>query len=202
MKIKSLIFSIIILLIFKIYPIEEPNDPKDPGDTINSDLDKFEDKNAKKFNIKYMNKKGILKKGIIKNKSGIYFKLSWDENESGLQEILIDFVQAIRIKGYKMDKQKVNNKLSRIFYVPYLYDIEFTDGKIIRNAKGKISFLDKFVVYNSLGKETCYTYFVRYWYEDKNMFHDNHSTNYNENPKVPDPTIVYIEFLNNSDKNE
>ncbi len=204
MFLKSIFFMIIFVLFSftatGIYTLDEPKDPTDPSDKITKDSAKTEDTDPGKYNIEYMNKRGVIKKGAIKNKTGIYLKLKWEGNESGLQEILIDFVSAIRIKGYRKETQKVSDRLTRVFYYPDLYDIEMTDGRIIRNAKGMISALDKFTVYNEIGKETCFTYFVRYWYEDKKMFHDNHSTDFDEEPPVPDPVIIYVEFIKNDSR--
>lgn len=70
------------------------------------------------------------------------------------------------------------------------------DGKIINNAKGRIYKFDSFIIYNSIGKEKCYTYFARYWLEDKMVFYDNNSSDYNEMPILPKSLIVYIEFVN------
>ena len=39
------------------------------------------------------------------------------------------------------------------------------------------------------------TYFIRYWLEDLKVFNDNNSSDYNEEPKIPDSVIVDIDFL-------
>jgi hypothetical protein len=196
--------------LFFNYSYSEVNDPKDsydpddPSVVFDSESENKENKTEKKFNynIKYLNKAGILKKGYFDKLSGNYLKLRWEENESGTQEILVDFVVSIRIKGYKILKEKYNDLLSIVYYYPYVYDIKLKDGTLIKNAKGRISEIDNFIIYNNIGKERCYTYFVRYWLEDKQMFNDNKSKDFNENPHIPDSVIIYIEFFNDKEKKE
>ncbi|MBP5705835.1 MAG: hypothetical protein J6W76_01015, partial [Spirochaetales bacterium] len=54
--------------------------------------------------------------------------------------------------------------------------------------------LDSFTITTVLGKQKCYTYFVRYWLEDKGEFVHNGSKDINEKPEVPDEAVIYIEF--------
>ena len=89
-------------------------------------------------------------------------------------------------------KQKEN--ASVVFYFPYIFDIELKNGTTIKNAKGRIKELDSFEVFNDIGKEKCYSYFIRLWLEDKGMFADNNSKNYNETSKVPKSVVIYFEF--------
>lgn|GEM_PF-1131687 len=212
---KKLIFLItfFIVLIQSINnnELKEPKDPDDPSivfdaDNFNNDdndnKSKQEEKKEIKYNIKYVNKAGIFKKGIIDKLKGTYLKLTWDENESGSQEVLIDFVRSIRIKGYKLHKKKYNDTLSIVYYYPYVYDIKMNDGKLIKNARGRIPELDSFTIYNNIGKEKCYTYFIRYWLEDKSVYNDNKSGDFNENPVVPDQVIIYLEFIDDKSKSE
>jgi hypothetical protein len=145
------------------------------------------------YNVEFQNQKGVFGKGILKELKGFYLKLTWPGNESGSEEILIDFVKSIRIKGYTPVKKSKDN-LSLVYYFPQVYDIELKDGKKIKGAQGRIQELDSFVVYNSTGRVKCYTYFVRYWLEDKKMFNDNKSKNFDESPKVPDQVVIYVEF--------
>ncbi len=213
MKKKLLIFFLIIISLF-LYPsddLKDPDNPNDPEDTIifndeNSDSGKSsssgssekknkEYKKNNKFNIRYKNKNGDNKQGIIENLSGIYLRLNWKGNENGNQEILLDLVKAIRVKGYKMKKLKMNEKISRVYYIPFVFDIQLNDGTIIKNAKGRIQEFESFKVYNNLGKEKCYTYFMRYWLEDRQIYNDNNSGDYKEIPVIPKAVVVYIEFF-------
>lgn len=109
---KIIIFIFFFSTIILYGEIKDPKDPDDPYKTFKlegeNNIDDSTDKSDKQnqFNVKYLNNNGILKTGIIKDITGFYLKLSWDENQSGLQEILIDFVESIRIKGYKMEKNQ------------------------------------------------------------------------------------------------
>ena len=188
---KIIIVLFLSLSLFHLNSIDSPTDPTDPGLT-----DKFDENSSQSdvnFNIQFQNQKGEFGKGVIKSLKGIYLNLIWDGNEIGSQEILMDFVKAIRVKGYTTVKKERDN-LAVIYYFPHLFDIELKDGNIIKNARGRIKELDNFTVYNSIGRRKCYTYFIRYWLKDKNMFYDNSSTDIDETPKVPDSVIIYMEF--------
>ncbi|MCK4798522.1 MAG: hypothetical protein KAT05_14165 [Spirochaetes bacterium] len=186
-KAKIFLLLSIFLLTMQFYGLEDPVDPDEPN------VSGTNDEGENKFNIEYQKQSGIFNKGIIKDIKGFYLKLTWEGNETGSQLILIDFVKSIRVRGYKMVKKKKDN-LGIVYYFPYIFDIELKEGKFIKNAEGKIKELESFLVYNTFGKEKCFTYFIRYWLEDKKIFNDNMSSDYNETPKVPDSVIIYLEF--------
>ena len=196
-------FIIILILIYlPLIFITTQDNPKLPDEPILKDDQIIKDnKNDKsiiieeKNNIKYQNKRGEITEGVIENFKGIYLNLSWPGNEIGTQKILIDFVKSIKINGYSKIK-KTKENLSIIFYFPETFDLELKNGKTIKNAKGRINEIESFLVYNSIGKQKCYTYFIRYWLEDKQIFNDNKSFDYNEKPNIPDSVITYIEFIN------
>ena len=199
-KMKKLIITLLLIYI-PIISIITQDDPKLPDEPILKD-DKIviDEKNEKdiiikeKNNIKYQNKKGEITEGVLNDFNEVYLNLTWQGNEIGSQKILLNFVKSIKIIGYSKIK-KTKENLGIVFYFPDIYDIELKDGKIIKNAKGRINEFESFLVYNSIGKQKCYTYFIRYWLEDKQVFNDNMSSDYNETPKIPDSVIVYIEFL-------
>lgn len=197
---KRTIFIIFVFLTLSLSckdsTVKSPKNPEEPvikvqedesSSAISSEQEKVD------YNVEFQNQKGVFGKGIIKELKGFYLKLTWPGNENGSEEILIDFVKSIRIKGYTPVKKSKDN-LSLVYYFPQVYDIELKDGKKIKGAKGRIQELDSFVVYNSTGRVKCYTYFVRYWLEDKKIFNDNKSPNFNESPRVPDPVVIYVEF--------
>lgn len=186
-KAKIFLLLSIFLLTMQSYGLEDPVDPDEPN------VSGTNDEGENKFNIEYQKQSGIFNKGIIKDIKGFYLKLTWEGNETGSQLILIDFVKSIRVRGYKMVKKKKDN-LGIVYYFPYIFDIELKEGKFIKNAEGKIKELESFLVYNTFGKEKCFTYFIRYWLEDKKIFNDNMSSDYNESPKVPDSVVIYVEF--------
>ncbi len=186
-KAKIFLLLSIFLLTMQFYGLEDPVDPDEPN------VSGTNDEGENKFNIEYQKQSGIFNKGIIKDIKGFYLKLTWEGNETGSQLILIDFVKSIRVRGYKMVKKKKDN-LGIVYYFPYIFDIELKEGKFIKNAEGKIKELESFLVYNTFGKEKCFTYFIRYWLEDKKIFNDNMSSDYNESPKVPDSVVIYVEF--------
>lgn len=190
---------ILMFLFFSFYGytkdnIVMPRNPKDPDVSSLSD-DKGNDLNKSdvKLNIEYRKQSGSLNSGIVTGMKGFYLKLAWDSNEDMGQEILVDFVKSIKIKGYTM-VNKTKDKLTVVYYFPYLFDITLKDGKEIKNAKGRIKEIEAFTAYNSIGKEKCYTYFIRYWLEDKKIFTDNKSSNYYEKPSVPKNVVVFIKF--------
>lgn len=197
---KRIIFIIFVFftlsLSCKDATIKSPKEPADPVIKVQEDesssSNSSQDENVD-YNIEFQSQKGVFGKGVIKELKGFYLKLTWPGNEDGSQELLIDFVKSIRVKGYSPVKKSKDN-LSLVYYMPELYDIVLKDGKIIKGAKGRIEQLDSFTVYNSTGRLKSYTYFGRYWLEDKKMFSDNKSANFNESPKVPDSVIIYIEF--------
>ncbi len=194
-KILIILFLLKLTLIL-IFSQDNPTLPDEPivkDDKITVDNENEKIKNEKN-NIKYQNKKGEFIEGVANDFQGIYLNLSWEGNETGSQKILLSFTKSIKITGYTMIK-KVKENLGIVFYFPDTFDLELKDGTIIKNAKGRISELESFLVYNSIGKQKCYTYFIRYWLEDKQIFNDNKSYDYNEIPKIPDSVIVYIEFI-------
>ena len=193
-----LLFSYVLIVpLYSGNILKEPIDPRNPNLNANvSDLiisDNDDKENQINCKIEYKKKSGFFNKGIIKKFSGQYLNLTWAGNEIGSQEILIDFVKSISIKGYITEKKRKKN-LSLVFYFPYLFDIELKNGEHIKNAKGRMKQLDSFVAYNSMGKEKCFTYFVRYWLEDRKIFNDNKSADYSEIPNVPKSVVIYIEF--------
>jgi len=182
---KIFVFFVLLFILSSI-----KSDPKDPDEPrVKGDNTK------KKFNIEYRKQNGFYTKAYIEDMKSFYLtNLMWDGNENKEQHIYIDFVKSIEIKGYTTKKIQKDN-LSFVFYIPYVFDIELKNGTSIKNAKGRIKELETFTAYNEIGREKCYTYFVRYWLEDKQMFLHNNSKDFNEKPKVPDSTVVYIEFL-------
>ncbi len=190
---------ILLLFYFHLSFLITQNSPKLPDEPILKD-DKITNKKdnektdkEKINNIQYQNKKGEIIQGVIDDLKGNYINLSWAGNETGAQKILFDFIKSIKIKEYTMVK-KTKENLSVIFYFPNVYDLELKDGRIIKDAKGRINEIESFLVYNSIGKQKCYTYFIRYWLEDKQIFNDNKSSDYNEFPNIPESVITYIEF--------
>jgi hypothetical protein len=169
--------------------MKNPKNPDDPKIT-----DKSEEKLTQKYNIEYRTSKGRSGKGMMRGLKGIYLKLAWDGNETGSQEVLMDFVKSIRIRSYSMTK-KTQNDLGVVFYFPDLFDIEMKDGTSIKNAKGRIKEIESMTLYNTTGRQKLYTYFIRYWLEDKKVFSDNRSSNYDEAPIIPPEVVAYIEFL-------
>ena len=197
LRIKILFLLFIFIITINLYSkdtLSGPNNPDEPNiDSIDIGEDKDSNNKEYSFNIEYQKQNGNFGKGVLQKISNIYLNLSWEGNQIGSQEILLDFIKSLRVKGYTMVK-KQRKKLGVIFYFPYVFDIELNDGKIIKDAKGRIKELESFLVYNAMGREKCYTYFVRYWLEDKKIFNDNMSSDYNETPKVPDSVIIYLEF--------
>lgn len=191
-KILIILFWSITLIIYSKETIVLPKSPKEPN---NPTLDNKSEitKNETKINIEYKKQNGKTNNGIVYNMKGFYLKLQWEGNENKEQEILIDFVKSIKIKGYTMTN-KTKDKLTVVYYFPYLYDITLKDGTEIKNAKGRIKEIDSFIVYNNMGKEKCYTYFIRYWLEDKKIFTDTKSSNYYENPTLPKNVVIYLKF--------
>jgi hypothetical protein len=197
---KRLIFFIFILFTISLSckdSIKVPKDPKEP-DVIKAEPENKENKNeslkaGSDYQVDFQNQKGNFGKGKIVQMKDFYLKLVWDGNDTGSQKITIANVKSLRVRGYTPVK-KTKDKLSVVFYYPYMFDLELKDGKVIKNAKGSIKELESFAVANDRGSVKNYTYFVRYWLEDKKMFNDNKSKDFNEKPKVPDATVIYIEF--------
>jgi hypothetical protein len=166
--------------------LTDPTDPTVKGDTSTN--------SGAESNIVYLKQNGQQYKGIVKNLKGFYLKgLVWEGNDNASQEILIDFVDRINIRGYTQVKKQKDN-LSIIFYIPYQFDIKLKNGTEFHNAKGRIKELESFEVYNEIGKGKCYTYFIRYWLEDQGKFQDNQSKDYNEKAKVPNDVVISLEF--------
>lgn len=189
-KINKKIWSLLILFtVFCSHAIEivNPESPKNPG------VDKTEI-TKKQYNIDFKKQDGLFYRGYTEGMTGFYLdKLTWDGNSEGNQAKLIDFVKSINIKGYKMSKRTAEN-LSVVYYVPYIFDIELRNGTMIKDAKGRIPEIDSFYVFDETGKEKCFTYFLRYWLEDKRIFSDNNSNDYDETPPLPKELVTFIEF--------
>ena len=189
-KINKTIWSLLILFtVFCSHAIEivNPESPKDPG-ADKTGITK------KQYNIDFKKQDGLFYRGYTEGMTGFYLdKLTWDGNSEGNQAKLIDFVKSINIKGYKMSKRTAEN-LSVVYYVPYIFDIELRNGTMIKDAKGRIPQIDSFYVFDETGKEKCFTYFLRYWLEDKRIFSDNNSNDYDETPPLPKELVTFIEF--------
>ena len=189
-KINKKIWSLLILFtVFCSHAIEivNPESPKDPG-ADKTGITK------KQYNIDFKKQDGLFYRGYTEGMTGFYLdKLTWDGNSEGNQAKLIDFVKSINIKGYKMSKRTAEN-LSVVYYVPYIFDIELRNGTMIKDAKGRIPQIDSFYVFDETGKEKCFTYFLRYWLEDKRVFSDNNSNDYDETPPLPKELVTFIEF--------
>lgn len=186
---KKIVSFIILLTAFYANAIEivNPESPKDP---------EVEKKNItkKQYNIEFKKQDGLFYRGYTEGMTGFYLdKLTWDGNSEGNQAKLIDFVKSINIKGYKMSKRTAEN-LSLVYYIPYIFDIELKNGSMIKDAKGRIPQIDSFYVFDETGKEKCFTYFMRYWLEDKRVFSDNNSNDYDETPPLPKELVTFIEF--------
>lgn len=186
---KKFLSIIILLTAFCANAIEivNPESPKEP---------EAEKKNItkKQYNIEFKKQDGLFYRGYTEGMTGFYLdKLTWDGNSEGNQAKLIDFVKSINIKGYKMSKRTAEN-LSLVYYIPYIFDIELKNGTIIKDAKGRIPQIDSFYVFDETGKEKCFTYFMRYWLEDKRIFSDNNSDDYDETPPLPKELVTFIEF--------
>ncbi len=186
---KKFLSIIILLTAFCANAIEivNPESPKEP---------EAEKKNItkKQYNIEFKKQDGLFYRGYTESMTGFYLdKLTWDGNSEGNQAKLIDFVKSINIKGYKMSKRTAEN-LSLVYYIPYIFDIELKNGTIIKDAKGRIPQIDSFYVFDETGKEKCFTYFMRYWLEDKRIFSDNNSDDYDETPPLPKELVTFIEF--------
>ena len=167
--------------------IVNPESPKDPG-AEKTNITK------KQYNIDFKKQDGLFYRGFTEGMTGFYLdKLTWEGNSEGNQAKLIDFVKSINIKGYKMSKRTAEN-LSVVYYIPYIFDIELKNGTMIKDAKGRIPQIDSFYVYDDTGKEKCFTYFLRYWLEDKRIFSDNNSADYDETPPLPKELVTFIEF--------
>ena len=189
-KTNKKIWSLLILFtVFCSHAIEivNPESPKDPG-ADKTGITK------KQYNIDFKKQDGLFYRGFTEGMTGFYLdQLTWEGNSEGNQAKLIDFVKSINIKGYKMSKRTAEN-LSVVYYVPYIFDIELRNGTMIKDAKGRIPQIDSFYVFDETGKEKCFTYFLRYWLEDKRIFSDNNSNDYDETPPLPKELVTFIEF--------
>lgn len=186
---KNKLISIFLLCATLLFSAElkTPVDPSDPTKTT-SEIAKS------KYNLDFKKQDGLFYKGYTEKMSGFYLdQLSWEGNKDMNQSKLIDYVKSINIKGYKMSKRSSGN-LSIVYYVPQIFDIELKNGQIIKNAQGRIPQIDTFDVFDETGKERCYTYFVRYWLEDKLQWLDNESNNFDETPPLPSELVTFIEL--------
>lgn len=183
------VFTVIFILISiglhgQISNPVNPSDPKGDSSSVSTD----------RYNIEFKKEDGFFYKAYAEGMNGFYLDgLTWEGNESGSRKIMIDFVKSVTIKGYKINIRTFD-KLSLVYYVPHIFDIEMKNGQVIRDAKGVIRQLDAFDVFDEVGKERVFTYFVRYWQEDKMIFSDNGSSNFNETPAIPKQVVTYIEF--------
>ncbi len=151
-------------------------------------------KDDARFNFFYQKHSGDLFRAVSNKFTGFYLKdLTWKNNENKTKTLLIDFVKSVRVTGYTQVKKPSGN-LSIVYYFPYTYDVELKDGTKIINASGRIPEFDSFEVDTEFGKEKCFTYFIRYWLEDKKVFSDNNSSDYGEKVDVPKELVVYLEF--------
>lgn len=180
---KNLLISFAIFTFSSILcAVDDPNNPKDP---VVSKGD---------YNIEFQRENGFFSKGYANEFENFYLKnLTWEDNLKGEEKISIDNVKSIRIKGYSPKKVKKEN-LSLVFYIPYVFDIELKNGAKIINATGRINEIESFYSFDENGKVKLYTYFMRYWLEDKGIFLHNNSSDFDESPEVPDDTVVYLEF--------
>lgn len=187
---KKLSIFFLILCTFILYPeVKNPGNPKDPERNDLTTVDK------NKYNITIKKQNGFFYKGYIEGMSGFYLdSLTWEDNQYGNKQKLIDFVKSINIKGYKVSKKTFDN-LSLVYYTPHIFDIELKTGELIKDVKGTIKQIDSFEIYDETGKEKCYTFFVRYWLEDKGIFSDNNSSDFDETPPLPKQVVTFIEFL-------
>lgn len=185
---KKFIASIFIIISFFAFSLDDPKKPRDPF------IDEDDKNSGHSYNIEYRKQNGFFTKGYVKDFTNFYLNdLRWAGNKNKEQKILIDFVKSIRVKGYSIKKIRREN-LSVVFYIPYIFDIELKNGTSIHDAVGRINQIESFFSFNDVGKEKCYTYFIRYWLEDKKMFAHNNSTDFDKSPEIPDETVVFIEF--------
>lgn len=188
---KKIIIIYFLLFSFFVFAIDNPKEPDDPNITGE------ENKIDVKYNVEYQKQNTFFTKGYVKEFSGFYLNnLTWKGNENGDQKILIDFIKSIRIKGYTT-KKTTKDKLSFVFYFPYVFDIELKNGTVIEDAVGKIKEIESFYSFSDYGKEKCYTYFMRFWLEDKMEFLHNGSKDFNESPDIPKETIIFLDFIDN-----
>lgn len=150
------------------------------------------------YNVAYKRQNGFFYEGEFKGvKSLDLANLEFEDNRKGIK---FSEIKSIRVTGYTIKKKSFeNDKLSMVFYFPYLFDIELKSGEIVERVKGRINKLEEFTI-NYLDKsgesvsEKCYAYFIRYWLEDKQIFSDNNSADFNETPTVHKDTVTFIEF--------
>lgn len=182
-KSKNLLVALVIFIFSSsLFAVDDPDNPKDPVVGKGG------------YNIEFQRENGFFSKGYAKDFENFYLKnLTWKNNLKGEQKISIDSVKSIRIKGYSPKKVKKEN-LSLVFYIPYVFDIELTNGTKILDASGRINEIESFYSYDEKGKVKLYTYFMRYWLEDKGIFLHNNSNDFDESPEVPEDTVVYVEF--------
>ncbi len=185
---KFFIVTFLVCTILLNGQVKTPKDPTDPNKDSTDSVPKA------KYNLEIKKQDGFFYKCFAEGMNGFYLDgLTWEGNESGNRKIMIDFVKSINIRGYKINVKTFDN-LSLVYYVPQVFDIELKNGQSIKNAQGTIKQLDVFDVYDEMGKEKMYTFFVRYWQEDKKVFSDNNSDDFNETPAIPKNVVTFIEF--------
>ena len=188
MKKFSFTLIAIIFCLGLTFAVDNPRNPSAPSVSGDNNT-----KNGKSVNIEIQRESTIYTKGSSSDLTNFYMTGLTIGNKNN-QSVQIDKVKSIRIKGYTMRKTTKDN-LSVVFYFPYLYDIDLTDGQVLTDVVGKVKEIDSFTMKAENGvQQKCYTYFVRYWLEDKGEFAHNGSKDYNEKPEVPDEAVIYIEF--------
>jgi hypothetical protein len=186
-------FLILVLCLLPLTAALAQDQPDGPTDPDNPVLD-GSTMSVDDLYLQYQRQDGVISEGVLSGLSGTYLEgLTWEGNEDQSEQLLLDLVKSIRVRGYTMVK-KVRGNLGIVFYFPHLYDIELKDGSTIIGAQGRVGDLESFTLFNTRGKEKVYTYFIRYWLEDKAMFNDNQSPNYEETPVVPDEVAIFVRF--------
>lgn len=185
-----LLFVCFVSFLFAV-EVKEPVEPDDPSASETKETATI---TKGKYNLDFKKQDGLFYRGYVESLTGFYLdSLTWEGNREGNQAKLIDFVRSIHVKGYQMVKRSAGN-LSIVYYIPRIFDIELKNGQMIQNAEGRIPELDTFYVYDETGKEKCFTYFVRYWLEDKKQFSDNGSDDFDETPPLPKELVTFLEF--------
>lgn len=171
-----------------------PGEPDAP--VIVSENDKV---SRDSYNVAYKRQNGFFYEGQFDGVNSLDLKKLEFEGSSR-QRIKFDEIKSIRVVGYTIKKKSFqDDKLSLVFYFPYLFDIELKNGEIVSRVKGRINKLEEFTISyldknGQSVKEKCYAYFVRYWLEDQQAFADNNSEDFNETPTVHKETVTFIEF--------
>jgi hypothetical protein len=188
---RRLVLIILLLSVFSfLHAQDQPDGPTDPDSPSVSDGSMGEND----LYLQFQRQDGALGEGVLPDMSGMYISdLVWEGSEDEPGSILIDEVKSIRIKGYTMVKKSRGN-LGIVFYFPHLFDIVLKDNTQITSARGRIKELESFTLYSSEGQGKIYSYFIRYWLEDKGRFNDNGSADYNETPFVPAEAAIFLRF--------